>query len=154
MSNFLTKNHKVLTIIGGIIIIGVITIGLLFGPFNNILPDSFREKLGYSIDSGDEKITVQLYIDFNGARDEINISISFQENQTATVYSILIKANLTVEFENYPNGKYIKSIEGIAEDSNHYWKYLVDDEAGTVAADRYNLRTEGTMRVSWLYNEY
>jgi len=155
MSNFLSKNHKILTIISGIIIIGVIATGLIFGPFNSVLPDSLREKLGYSVESeDDEEITIQLYVYFNGAKDELNVTISFLANQTATAYSILIEANLTVEFENYPNGKYIKSIEGIAENSNHYWKYLVDNEAGTIAADRYNLRTEDTMWVSWLYKEY
>ena len=178
MSNFVSKNHKVLAIIGGIIIISVIVSGLLFGPFNAItitliiiipqiisvivsgllfgpfnaiLPDSLRERLGYDVDSSKEEITVQLYVDFGAIREHINITITFQANQTATAYTILLKANLSVAYEEFPNGKYITSIEGIAENSMYHWIYYVDSIVGIEAADKCDLRTASNQLVNWAY---
>lgn len=155
MNNFISKNHKTLAIIGGIIIVLIITSGLLFGPFNGILPDSLREKLGYSVNNDiDNEITVQLFIDFNGELQNINVTITIPANHTATAYSILLQANLTVEYENYPNGKYITSIGGVAEDITHFWQYLVDDVSGNVAADRYDLRAYDSTTVNWIFRTY
>lgn len=155
MNNFISKNHKKLAIIGGIIIVLVITSGLLFGPFNGVLPDSLREKLGYSVNNDiDDEITVQLFIDFNGEQQNINVTVTIPANHTATAYSILLQANLTVEYENYPNGKYITSIGGVAEDITHFWQYLVDDVSGNVAADRYDLRAYESTTVSWIFRTY
>ncbi len=155
MNNFISKNHKILAIFGGIIIVLVITSGLLFGPFNGILPDSLREKLGYSVNTNvDDEVTVQLFIDFSGELQNINVTITIPANQTATAYSILLHANLTVGYENYPNGKYITSIGGVTEDISHSWQYLVDDEPGNVAADRYDLRAYDSKNVSWIFRTY
>jgi len=155
VNNFISKNHKILAIIGGIVIVLVITSGLLFGPFNEVLPDSLREKLGYSVNSDiDNEITVQLFIDFDGEQQNINVTITIPANHSATAYSILLQANLTVEYESYPNGKYITSIGGVAEDMTHYWRYLVDNESGNVAADRYDLRSFESKIVSWIFRTY
>ncbi len=152
MKDFISKNHKILSIIGGTIIVLVITSGLLFGPFNGILPDSLREKIGYGVNNDIEgEITVQLFVDFNDERQTINITITIPTNRSATAYSILLYANLTVEYEDYPNGKYITSIGGVTEDLTHNWQYLVDDESGNVAADRYNLRAFESTIVSWIF---
>ncbi|MHA1586702.1 MAG: hypothetical protein ACTSUW_05125, partial [Candidatus Heimdallarchaeota archaeon] len=82
MANFIEKNYRLLSIIGFILIVFVITGGLIFGPFNEILPDSLREKLGYSTTSSnwDEDMEVRLIIDFSGFRENINQTILIEAN--------------------------------------------------------------------------
>ena len=154
MSTFLEKNHRIFAIIGSIVIIGVIFTGLLFGPLNIILPDAFREKLGYSTETIASEINIQLIINFNGFHTDINQSIEIPSNETATAYSILLHANLTVEIEEHSYGIYIKSIEGISEGNNYFWWYLVDGEASSIAANRFDLRQNNASEVNWVYRSF
>ncbi|NHJ87172.1 MAG: hypothetical protein FK734_17040 [Asgard group archaeon] len=156
MGKFLEKNHKILAIVGFIVILGVISCGLIFGPFNEILPDSLREKLGYTLNNADNDtdITVRLIVDFNGYHENINETIFFDANQTATAYSILTTANLTVDIRNFINGIFVEGIEGIKKDANHYWWYLYDGENGEIASNRFDLRANNVQEIIWIYKEY
>ena len=108
-------------IIGSVIIIGIIASGLIFGPFNEILPESIRVKLGYDSPTvTDQELIVRLFIDFGTIKDNINQTIIFKANETATAYSILLQANLTVEIDQYPNGIFVLGIEGVTQNSEHY----------------------------------
>ena len=151
MKQFIAKNHKLFAIFGSIIVISIIVSGLIFGPFNSILPESLREKLGYSTPITDQEFFVQLIVNFGGQEGNINQTILFVPNETTTAYSILLKANLTLEIKEYPNGIYISSIEGVSENATHYWQYLVDGDAGIIAANRYDLISNNAQEVSWLY---
>lgn len=152
MKQFIEKHHKILAILGSVIIIGIIASGLIFGPFNEILPESIRVKLGYDSPSvTDQEFTIQLYVDFGAIKESINQTIIFETNETATAYSILIQANLTVEIKQYPNGIFVLGIEGVTQNSEHYWQYLVDNVAGNIASDRFDLNANNVQKVSWLY---
>ncbi|MGC9777940.1 MAG: DUF4430 domain-containing protein [Candidatus Heimdallarchaeota archaeon] len=156
MGNFIEKNYQILSIAGFIVIVLVITGGLIFGPFNEILPETLREKLGYPAEHPnlETEINVQLIVDFNGFHENINETILFGINQTATAYSILTVANLTVKVREYNNGYYVEAIEGIEENSNYSWFYKVDGEAGAIASNRYDLRANNTTFVQWMYQSY
>ena len=156
MTKFIEKNYRVLAIIGFILIVFVITGGLIFGPFNEILPDSLRDRLGYPTTSSslDEEIQVRLIVDFNGLRENINQTILIEANQTASAYSILLLANLSVIARTFPNGLFIEAIEGFEQTTEYYWKYYVDGEAGGIASDRFDLRENNIQEVSWIYKSF
>jgi hypothetical protein len=153
MKKFIEKNYRRLSIIGFVLIVIVISGGLIFGPFNEILPDSLREKLGYSTTSTnlDEDIEVRLVVDFNGFRENINQTILIKANNTASAYSILLLANLTVDVKTFPTGLFIEAIAGIEESPDYYWKYYVNGVAGGIASDRFDLRENNAQEVSWMY---
>lgn len=154
MKQFIERHHKLLAIIGASIIIVIIGSGLIFGPFNQILPEALRVKLGYVDDENrEESITVRLLVNFNGFSANINHSVTFPQNQSANAYSILLLANLTVTIENYQNGIYVKGINGVIQNGNHFWLYSVDGISGTVAADNFNLRANGAEVVIWQYQK-
>ena len=156
MSNFIEKNYRWLSVAGFVLIVLVVTGGLIFGPFNEILPEPLREKLGYPAKQSelDTEITVQLFVNFNGFREDINKTVPFGVNQSATAYSILIVANLTIKVREYNTGYYVEAIEGIEENSSHSWFYEVDGEAGVIASNRFDLRSTNTSVVQWTYREY
>ncbi len=156
MTNFIEKNYRMLSIIGFVLIVSIITSGLIFGPFNEILPDSLREKLGYPTTSTnlDEDIVVRLIVDFNGFHTNFNQTILIQANNTASAYSILLLANLTVDVKTFPNGLFIEAIAGIEQSSDFYWKYYVNGEAGGIASDRYDLRANNAQEVKWMYKSH
>lgn len=156
MANFIEKNYRLLSIIGFILIVFVITGGLIFGPFNEILPDSLREKLGYSTTSTglDEEMEVRLIVDFNGFRENINQTILIEVNHTASAYTILLLANITVEVRTFPNGIFVEAIAGIEQNVDNYWKYYVDGSAGSIASDKFNLRENNAQEISWIYKSY
>lgn len=135
------------------IILLTLTGGLIFGPFNRILPDSLREKLGYTNDL-EGALTVQLLVDFNGFRENLNLSISFETNEIATAYSILEKANLTLQVKNYQNGVFIEGIEGIIQNSEYAWWYQADNVDGSISANKYDLRVNDVQTLIWLYKNY
>jgi len=147
------KQLKGTIIAGALVIMSVIIGGLIFGPFNEILPDSLREKLGYTT-SETGTITTQLYVDFNAARENVNLTIIFQENETATAYTILLKANLTVQIKEYQQGIYVEGIEGVLQNATHYWWYQIDGQDGVIAANRLNLRSNEVQTVTWLFKHY
>jgi len=156
MANFIEKNYRLLSIIGFILIVFVITGGLIFGPFNEILPDSLREKLGYSTTSSnwDEDMEVRLIIDFSGFRENINQTIIIEANHTASAYTIMLLANLSVEVRTFPNGIFVEAIAGIEQTANNYWKYYVDSSAGSIASDKFDLRENNVQEISWIYKSY
>lgn len=156
MANFIEKNYRLLSIIGFILIVFVITGGLIFGPFNEILPDSLREKLGYSTTSTglDEEMEVRLIVDFNGFRENINQTILIEVNHTASAYTILLLANITVEVRTFPNGIFVEAIAGIEQNVDNYWKYYVDGSAGSIASDKFDLRENNAQEISWIYKSY
>lgn len=156
MANFIEKNYRLLSIIGFILIVFVITGGLIFGPFNEILPDSLREKLGYSTTSSnwDEDMEVRLIIDFSGFRENINQTILIEANHTASAYTILLLANISVEVRTFPNGIFVEAIAGIEHTANNYWKYYVDGSAGSIASDKFDLRENNVQEISWIYKSY
>jgi len=156
MVNFIQKNYRILAIIGFVLIVFIVTGGLIFGPFNNILPDSLRDRLGYPTTSIslDEDIQVRLIVEFNGLRANINQTIIIEANTTASAYSILLLANLTVKVKTFPNGLFIEAIAGIEETSENYWKYYIDGEAGGIASDRIDLREYNIQEVCWIYKSY
>lgn len=156
MANFIEKNYRLLSIIGFILIVFIITGGLIFGPFNEILPDSLREKLGYSTTSTglDEEMEVRLIVDFNGFRENINQTILIEVNQTASAYTILLLANITVEVRTFPNGIFVEAIAGIEQSIDNYWKYYVDGSAGSIASDKFDLRENNAQEISWIYKSY
>lgn len=156
MANFIEKNYRLLSIIGFILIVFVITGGLIFGPFNEILPDSLREKLGYSTTTInlDEDMEVRLIVDFNGVRENINQTILIEANQTANAYTILLLANLSVKVRTFPNGIFIEAIAGIEQTADNYWKYYVDGSAGSIASNKFDLRENNAQEISWIYKSY
>ena len=156
MTNFIEKNYRLFSIIGFILIVLVITGGLIFGPFNEILPDSLREKLGYSTTSTnlDEEIQVRLIVDFNGFLENINQTILIKVNQTASAYTILLLANLTVEVRTFQTGLFIEAIDGVEQTIDNYWKYYVDGNAGSIASDKFDLRENNAQEISWIYKSY
>ena len=156
MANFIEKNYRLLSIIGFILIVFVITGGLIFGPFNEILPDSLREKLGYSTTSTDldEEMQVRLIVDFNGFRENINQTILLEVNQTASAYTLLLLANLTVEVRTFSSGVFVEAIAGIEQSVDYYWKYYVDGSAGTIASDKFNIRENNAQEISWIYKSF
>ncbi|NPE08996.1 MAG: hypothetical protein GNW80_12000 [Asgard group archaeon] len=156
MANFFEKNYRLLSIIGFILIVFVITGGLIFGPFNGILPDSLREKLGYSTTSTDldEEMQVRLIVDFNGFRENINLTILLEANQTTSAYTILLLANITVEVRTFPSGIFVEAIAGIEQSVDNYWKYYVDGGAGSIASDKFNIRENNAKEISWIYKSY
>ena len=156
MANFIEKNYRLLSIIGFILIVFVITGGLIFGPFNEILPDSLREKLGYSTTSTglDEEMEVRLIVDFNGFRENINQTILIEVNQTASAYTILLLANITVEVRIFPSGIFVEAIAGIEQSVDNYWKYYVDGSAGSIASDKFDLRENNAQEISWIYKSF
>ncbi len=156
MANFIEKNYRLLSIIGFVLIVFVITGGLIFGPFNEILPDSLREKLGYSTTSTnlDEEIQVRLIVDFNGFLENINQTILIKVNQTASAYTILLLANLTVEVRTFQTGLFIEAIGGVEQTIDNYWKYYVDGNAGSIASDKFDLRENNAQEISWIYKSY
>ena len=156
MANFIEKNYRLLSIIGFILIVFVITGGLIFGPFNEILPDSLREKLGYSTTSSnwDEDMEVRLIIDFSGFRENINQTILIEANHTASAYTILLLANISVEVRTFPNGIFVEAIAGIEQSIDNYWKYYVDGSAGSIASDKFDLRENNAQEISWIYKSY
>ena len=137
-------------------IIFIITGGLIFGPFNEILPDSLREKLGYPTTSTslDEEIEVRLIVDFNGFRENINQTVIIEANQNASAYTILLLANLSVDVKTFPNGVFIEAIAGIEQTAENYWKYYVNGVAGGIPSDRFDLRENNAKEVSWIYTSY
>lgn len=156
MTNFIEKNYRLLSIIGFVLIVFVITGGLIFGPFNEILPDSLRERLGYSTTTVnlDEEMQVRLIIDFNGFRENINQTILIEANQTASAYTIMLLANLSVEVRTFPNGIFVEAIAGIEQTTDNYWKYYVDGSAGSIASDKFDLRENNAQEISWIYKSY
>ena len=156
MANFIEKNYRLLSIIGFILIVFIITGGLIFGPFNEILPDSLREKLGYSTTSTnlDEEMEVRLIVDFNGFRENINQTILLVVNQTASAYTILLLANITVEVRNFSSGIFVEAIAGIEQSIDNYWKYYVDGSAGSIASDKFNIRENNAQEISWIYKSF
>jgi len=156
MTNFIEKNYRLLSIIGFILIVFVITGGLIFGPFNEILPDSLRERLGYSTTSTDldEEMQVRLIVDFNGSRENINQTILLEANHTASAYTILLLANLSVKVMTFPNGIFVEAIAGIEQTANNYWKYYVGSSAGNIASDKFDLRENNAQEISWIYKSY
>ncbi len=156
MANFIEKNYRLLSIIGFILIVFIITGGLIFGPFNEILPDSLREKLGYSTTSSnwDEDMEVRLIIDFSGFRENINQTILIEANHTASAYTIMLLANLSVEVRIFPSGIFVEAIAGIEQTANNYWKYYVGSSAGNIASDKFDLRENNAQEISWIYKSF
>ncbi|MHA1628625.1 MAG: DUF4430 domain-containing protein [Candidatus Heimdallarchaeota archaeon] len=147
------RKMKLITVAGVMLIATVIIGGLIFGPFNKLLPESLRRKLGYDTTTTGV-ITARLIVDFNGARVNVNTTITFQENETATAYSILIKANLTLKIKEYQQGIYIEGIEGVTQNATHFWWYQINGKDGTVAANRLDLRSYSAWLVSWIFRRY
>lgn len=154
MSKFVKNQHQKIAMIGSIFILSIVVSGLIFGPFNEILPESLRERLGYPNPSNKKPLEVNLFIDFNGYKENFNRSISFQANQTATAYSILLQANLSVETNSFAQGIFVETIEAVGQDGNHFWWYLVDGKDAAIASDRFNLRDKNVKEVSWIYKSY
>ena len=149
MPNFIEKNYRLIAIIGSVLVVAIIIGGVTLGVLND-----FWRNPEQVVPEGLEPITVNLFVEFNGFHSNINTTINFTENQTANVYTILINANLTVTIDQYPNGVYIQSIEGIGQSANHYWWYQVDGVDGHVAANRFNLREVNASQVIWIYRSY
>lgn len=150
MGKTIEKKYLILSITGFIIILLTLTGGLIFGPLNHILPESIRKKLGYTIETGTE-ITVRLIIDYNGERENYNETIFFMENQTATAYSILETANLTVISTAYQDDIFVEAINGIEQNATHYWWYLIDGIDGGIASNRFDLRSNNVEVVTWIF---
>lgn len=146
MTKFIEENYRLIAIIGSVLVGAIIISGVTLGVLND-----FWKNPGQEIPEGVKPITVDLFVNFNGFHTNINTTIYFTENQTANAYTILVNANLTVTFDQYPNGVYIRSIEGISQNANHYWWYQVDGIDGHVAADRFNLREVNATQVIWIY---
>ena len=149
MPNFIEKNYRLIAIIGSVLVGAIIIGGVTLGVLND-----FWRNPEQVVPEGVEPITVNLFVEFNGFHSNINTTINFTENQTANAYTILINANLTVIVDQYPNGVYIQSIEGIGQSANHYWWYQVDGVDGHVAANRFNLREVNASQVIWIYRSY
>jgi hypothetical protein len=84
----------------------------------------------------------------------INQTIIIKVNQTASAYSILLLANLTVDVKTFPNGLFIEAIEGIEQTADNYWKYYVNGVAGGISSSKFDLRENGAQEVSWIFKSY
>ncbi len=102
------------------------------------------------MDSGTE-ITVRLVIDYNDELETFNETIFFMENQTATAYSILELTNLTIKFTTYQDDIFVEGINGIEQNTTHYWWYLVDGIDGGIASNRFDLRLNNVKVVTWTF---
>ena len=100
------------------------------------------------------EIEVRLIVDFSGHRVNINQTITIEANNTASAYSILLLANLTVKVKTFPNGLFIEAIEGIEQTPENYWKYYIDGEAGGIASDKLDLREYNAKEVKWIYTSH
>jgi hypothetical protein len=150
MTNFIEKNYRLIAIIGSVVVGAIIISGVTIG----VLNDFWRNPEQEIPEEGLKPITVDLYVNFNGFHSNINTTIHFTNNQTASAYTILVNANLTVTFDQYPHGVYIRSIEGINQNINHYWFYQVDGMDGHIASDRFDLREVNASQVTWIYRSF
>lgn len=74
----------------------------------------------------------------------------FAENDNETAFSLLQK-NAEIDFEKYDFGVFVKSINGLAGNSEYFWKFFVNDEESMVGADQANLKTGD--KVDWIYEK-
>ncbi|MFW9921709.1 MAG: DUF4430 domain-containing protein [Candidatus Thorarchaeota archaeon] len=146
------NKSRILAIIGTTIVLGIIASGLIFGPFNEILPESWRERLGYLTETiNNTPFEIRLIVNFGDFLPLENITLNIPVNETCTAYSVLLVANFTVEMDQFPSGIFIKGINGVNQDSRHYWWYLVDGISGTIASNKYDLRSNEIKEVTWIY---
>ncbi len=109
--------------------------------------------------NSEEKITATLIIYFD---DETNYSKSITLTSNTTVYDLLLKAaenneikiestywesfdSIVVDCITYKNVRY-------ASDSNHYWAYYVNEEAGMQGADKQIV--ENNDLIEWRFKEF
>lgn len=152
MSKITVHKSTILAILGITIVLGIITSGLIFGPFNEILPEAWRERLGYPTETNnDTPFEIRLIVNFGNIQPLENITLSIPINETCTAYSVLLTANFTVEIDQYPSGIFIKGINGVNQDTSYYWWYLVDGISGTLASNKYDLRSNEIKEVTWIY---
>jgi hypothetical protein len=64
----------------------------------------------------------------------------------------LLRASHEVETQDSAIGAYVISIDGTGGDSNTFWLYYVDGEAGTIAADQYE--TSDGETIEWRYEQF
>jgi hypothetical protein len=89
---------------------------------------------------------VELTIDYSNSTQHV-----FQSLSGVTVFDIL-NETATVDFTQYPYGKFITSINGVENNANNngfHWQYWVNDELAPVSADNYVL-SDGD-QVLWKY---
>ncbi len=49
----------------------------------------------------------------------------------------LLREKYRVETQSFATGEFVKSINGVAPDTNHYWAYFVNGQQSTVSASQY-----------------
>jgi hypothetical protein len=60
----------------------------------------------------------------------------------------------TVEYKEFAGmGKFVISIDGIAQNSTHSWMYFVDDRLAGVACDKYTLTKDSSFLFKYMSNE-
>lgn len=52
----------------------------------------------------------------------------------------LLKANTTVDFQQYDFGVFVKSIGGVTPDEKHFWKFYLNGTESQVGADQVQTR--------------
>jgi hypothetical protein len=89
----------------------------------------------------------ELSIDFGDGtviRDTANAKTALE---ALTVVSA--RKNLPIQTKSYSIGTLVEKIGSVSNSSSHYWIYEVNGQGGTVAADRYELRSGDQVR--WYY---
>ncbi|MDI6826556.1 MAG: DUF4430 domain-containing protein [Candidatus Aenigmarchaeota archaeon] len=96
-----------------------------------------------------EKIRVEARIDFGTSEKNKRVEV---QNGT-TVFEVL-KSIATVEYKEYAGmGKFVTSIDGVAQNSTHSWMYYVNDEYAQVACDKYALTEDASFTFKYMSNE-
>jgi len=93
-----------------------------------------------------EATGVDLVIDYGNSTQQV-----FEDLSGFTVFDVL-NSTVNVTYTQYSYGKFIESINGVANNAGgngYYWQYWVNGELGPVAADYYVL-SDGD-QVLWRY---
>lgn len=78
-------------------------------------------------------------------------TVSVEATQSGVTAFELLTANSQVDYDRSSLGVFIKSIDGVTGDNNHYWAIYVNDQYATSSADT-TILSEGD-RVEFRYEE-
>jgi len=96
-----------------------------------------------------EKIKIEAKIDFGTSEKTEMVDV---QNGT-TVFEVL-NSIATVEYKEYTGmGKFITSIDEVAQSETHSWMYYVNDEYAQVACDKYALTEDSSFSFKYMSNE-
>jgi hypothetical protein len=100
-----------------------------------------------------QKSYANLYVDFGNGKVISYEALNIEANDTA--YSLLVKkmneTGIVVQTKKYDFGLMVESIDNISASSTYFWSYLINGQAGSVAADKYILQDNDV--IEWKYTQ-